>query len=395
MIKLHVAYRILAREIRASLPAGTLDAAREALVVLIERSLPAQWTVARFGLWLRLLTETGRIDTLIEVATREEFHQVGDPHELKSALEHAANDASLGVEERFWALDALIYWAQVRSEDDSRIATLTDEMSAMADAHVLSQRALAELRMKQMYASAVAGRPDKVRAAYEAGAVLVASDPSLQRLVRYNFANALYRLGAYTAASGIAFALVLDYYEHLNLDEEDVVATNPADILASVPDTPETTDDLRHTADCLYLLAACQRQLRRPVGLASLHAMKFYTAASAWRSGIQAGQDAVDQLIELGDPHGARHIAETFLLPAVSRYQLFDLLVPVRAQYAVVLAWCGEYEAARNELHVLEGYQLTPIGQQELADQRNLIEHLTTRPPIDSRPQQDPHGNPG
>lgn len=116
--------------------------------------------------------------------------------------------------------------------------------------------------------------------------------------------------------------------------------------------------------------------MEAPAALEFLHAMKFYNAASAWRSGVRAGQEAVDELIAIGDLGDARDIAESFLLPAVTRYELLDLLVPVRAQYAVVLAWSGEFDTARAEIDALEAYELSPIGTQELRNQRALIEQI-------------------
>jgi hypothetical protein len=57
-------------------------------------------------------------------------------------------------------------------------------------------------------------------------------------------------------------------------------------------------------------------------------------------------------------------------------YKLLDLLVPVRGQYAVVLAICGDVDSARNEMTALEKYRLSPAGTRELNDQRKLIEKI-------------------
>jgi hypothetical protein len=48
----------------------------------------------------------------------------------------------------------------------------------------------------------------------------------------------------------------------------------------------------------------------------------------------------------------------------------------VRAQYAVVLAWCGDIDSARSEMARLESYQLPGEGMVELANQRSLIERI-------------------
>ena len=112
--------------------------------------------------------------------------------------------------------------------------------------------------------------------------------------------------------------------------------------------------------------------------MAYLHAMKFYNSAMAWRSAVRAGQEAVDAVAEMNDFDGARQICEEFLLPAVNKIQLSDLLVPVRAQYAVILAWCGDLDSARDEMGRLEAYQVSRTGAEELANQRALIDHIAS-----------------
>ncbi len=375
LLKLHDAYRLLARDDRETLPLSVVDAARERLVVMLERSLPTQWTVARFGLWLRLLPQTGRIGTLIDVATEEHFHQIGDPQELKSTLEDATEASTLSGEDQFWALDALVYWEQTKGSY-SRIADLVERMARLVDAADLGAKEQVELSMKQMFVAALAGNRVGIDNAYTVGAQQADDNPSIERILRYNRAVAFFHLGAYEEVASIAFDLAMDYFDHLGLDFQHVFGTNPSDILAAVPDTPNRDDDLRHTADCLGLLAMSHRKLGQSTAMARMHAMKFYNAASAWRSGVHAGQEVIDELVALGELAAARNLAESFLLPVVTRCELFDLLVKVRAQYAVVLAWCGEVDAARDEMRALEAYQLPSTDAQELSNQRMLIEQI-------------------
>ena len=375
LLKLHDSYRLLVRDGRETLPLSAVDAAREALVVMLQRSLPTQRTAARFGLWLRLLPQTGRIGTLIEVATEEHFHQIGSPQELKATLEDATEASTLSIEDQFWALDALVYWERTEGSD-TRIADLVDRMVHLAGAADLGAREQVALSMKQMIAAALSGDRVGIETAYAVGAQQADGNQNIERLLRYNRAVSLFQLGAYEEVASIAFDLVMDYYDHLDLDILDIFGTNPSDISAVVPDTPNRDDDLRHTADCLRLLGMSHQELGQPAAMARLHAMKLYNAASAWRSSVHAGQEMVNELLILGDLAAARNIAESFLLPVVTKCELFDLLVQVRAQYAVVLAWCGELDAARNEMSALEAYQLSPIGAQKLKNQRMLIEQI-------------------
>lgn len=376
-VKVHDAFRLLARDSRAALPPTAVEAAREALVVMLQRALPTRWSVGRFGLWVRLLPQTGREATLIDVATHEQFHQVGDPSEVKAALEAAAQSSELSDEDRFWTLDALALWEYTKGSHE-RIPDLVSQMATTLTGPNLDARAGAALAMKQMLAAALRRVRAEIDSAYTIGVRHVQGNASLERILRYNRAVSLFQLGAYDEAAFDAFQLVTDYYEHLDLDIDDVLLTTPAHIRAVAPGTPDRDDDLRHTGDSLDLLAVALRRIGQPAGLAYLHALKFYSAASAWRSAVRAGQEAVDEQLNARDPHGARDICENHLLPAVTGYQLSDLLVPVRSQYAVVLAWCGDIDAAREEMSKLEAYQAVGIDALELTNQRALIERIAS-----------------
>jgi uncharacterized protein YchJ len=57
--------------------------------------------------------------------------------------------------------------------------------------------------------------------------------------------------------------------------------------------------------------------------------------------------------------------------------------VPVRSQYAVVLAYCGDHDTASAEMAKLAPYEagLGPEGQNELREQRRLIARLRQEAP--------------
>lgn len=374
-VKLHDAFRLLARDSRATLPPTAVDAAREKLVQMVQGTLSTHWTVGRFGLWVRLLSQTNRLQTLIDLATYEQFHQIGEPSELKATLQTAALSPTLSDEDRFWALDALILW-EYSEGAYSGIRDLVGQMAVFADSR-LGFSARTALAMKQMIASALDNDRGGIDSAYAAGCSAIEGNLSLERILRYNRAASLFQCGAYDEAASEAFQLVLEYYDHLGLDLGDVFGRTSAEIRSAVPDTPGRDDDLRHTGDSLDLLAMARICLGDPEAMmAYLHALKFYCAASAWRSAVRAGQEAVDGMVAIGNLEDARRICENQLLPIVTEYRLSDLLVPVRAQYAVILAWCGEIDAARHEMSRLEAYQLTDSGAIELANQRALIERL-------------------
>src|SRR4029450_3067815 len=137
-------------------------------------------------------------------------------------------------------------------------------------------------------------------AAFTAGLALTRGGPALARILRYDRATALFHARFYEAAGDAAADLVEDYYDHLGIDPEDVLAKNPPEILALLQDTPTKEDDLKHLADSLDLYAMAQQKLGQPSGFARLQAMKFYSMAGASRSAVQNGQDVVDEFIVHG-----------------------------------------------------------------------------------------------
>jgi hypothetical protein len=80
---------------------------------------------------------------------------------------------------------------------------------------------------------------------------------------------------------------------------------------------------------------------------------------------------------------GARDVIERNLMPTIMDLKLAGRIIPVRSQYAVVLAYCGAFDEADAEMARLTPYEsgLNARGQRELQDQRALIAHLRLNPP--------------
>jgi hypothetical protein len=143
--------------------------------------------------------------------------------------------------------------------------------------------------------------------------------------------------------------------------------------------------DVRHLADCydaIFRITNPHPEYRRLRALYPLWSTKFYALAGALRSFLRAGQEAVDALLgDLDDPEAARDFMERSLLPTIERARLPELTVPIRAQYAVVCAWCGDFVRANDLLNVLAPYVdgLPPGGRAEFDNQRALVAQLRAR----------------
>jgi hypothetical protein len=335
------------------MPQASADGGRTKLRDLLLQSFErGERDLGRLALFMRLLAQTGQIDTLVNLATLEMFHEVGDPSELRAVLETAAESPDLSSNDRFWALDALAFWDSQSGLWDSYLERVR-KMAEVVRSGASGETEQISLRMKQMVAGGKARDIGRIEAAFRAGEDLARRAASIWRMFRYNRAVALFHAGAYSSAEAAATELALEYYDVLDIDPLlDVFGKNPAEILAALSATPTRDDDLKHLADCLELYALSRLKQRLPIGLAHIHAVKFYDMSGAIRSAVRTGQDVVDQFLDsLGDAEGARQFIEGHILPVVQPYRLTDLLVPVRAQYAVVLAYCGEIERARAEMN--------------------------------------------
>jgi preprotein translocase subunit SecA len=111
--------------------------------------------------------------------------------------------------------------------------------------------------------------------------------------------------------------------------------------------------------------------------------MKFYTMANALDSLIRVGQDLADEFIGRSDYIGARDVMERNVLPNVAEHKMVRHVVPVRAQYAVILAYCGDHSAAAEEMRRLAPYEaaLDATARAELEGQKALIGRIRLLPP--------------
>lgn len=370
----------MGRALQSLLPAGTLLNSQVALRDILLRSFEQGRDLARFGMWLRLLAPTGAFETLVDLATQDFFHETGDPSDLKSVLESAAASNELDDRGKFWTLDALIFWDSLSDQHDGVNARRIAQMRALVERGTLGNKERLSLLMKQMIVAAKANDSVTVESTFRSAEPQCNNDTMMLRILRYNYGNALFCLGRYREAENIAESLYNEYYDVLGLHPEDVLGTNPPEIAAALGGnvTPHL-DNLKRLADCLHLYAAARREQRLKAGLAWLHAMKFSEIAGAMRSAVKAGQEAVDDFVGHHDWEGARQVIENHVLPIVRHYGLTANMVPVRAQYAVILAYSGDVQAARREMAQLQPFamSLSSDAYSELQGQVALIEQIS------------------
>ena len=106
--------------------------------------------------------------------------------------------------------------------------------------------------------------------------------------------------------------------------------------------------------------------------------MKFYELARAPQSLVRVGQDLVDAFVEMHDFSNARAILEDSIFPIIQSMGLAAWVLPVRALYAVVLAYNREHEAAAAEMARILPYRdaMDPRHAAALMNQQQIIADL-------------------
>lgn len=381
-VKVHDAMRLLAQTHLETLDKEAVHKAKATLANLIFASMQRHWEMPKFSLFLRLLAETGQIKVLVELATNEFFHELGVNPEIMAFLDNAASNEETDPESRFWALDALVF-SDMKKGISKKTSERLETMALLIEKHSLGFDERMALLMKRMNILAREGKIGEINVVISEISQRLPENPLHQRIFRYNVAHALYDLKQYEEAIKETTSLVQEYYDVLGIAPEDILLKNPHEIWPLLKKDQNINDNLKHLADCLDLYATAMKSVARDSRLARIHAVKFYQMAGAYESTIRVGQDLVDEFISRNDFTGARNVIETNLLPSVVQLKMLSWIIPVRSQYAVVLAYCGEFDSADAEMARLAPYEvgLNKIGQLELRNQRALIAELRRKGP--------------
>jgi len=361
-------------------------AAKQTLAAVVEKSIgPGQ--VARLMVYCRLLPQIGRTEVLADIASSlsEHIHEQGRSGELEAVLEDVLVSAEVSPLDKFMVADTLALW-EFHQPDKTGFVRLVRTMERLAREHDLGGDTPSRLAMKQMLEAALNYELAGIRL-YSARSLQLADTPVLRRIALYNTATAWYMADEPQETLEITGSLIEEYYGVLHLTEEQVFARSAKVLADEIGSDFDALDELKRLADTLDLRARALNQMRFPSGLCRLHAMKFYQIAHVPMSLMKVGQEVVDEFLSmLDDPWEARRVIETLLLPIVDEYRLIEYAVPVRSQYAVILAYCGEVEPARRLIGELGAFAVSDLRQRELQNQGALIERIAAQRRFAPRP---------
>ncbi|WP_169748351.1 ATP-binding protein [Xenophilus azovorans] len=380
-VKIHDAIRILGGRHLLTMDATVAARASSALKSVLLKSLMETRDTSRFSLYTRMLVETREIKVLVELIGEEMFHELGIAPHIWNGLEQVVQDPTIDPGDRFWALDGLVF-ADMKHGRTDRLQSRFDQMEQLLGNHELGDDERLSFIMKRMNFQADQGDQLAVDRSIEAMRSMLPDKPKHHRVFRYNAACALFRLKKLEAAEREARRAVAENYEVLGITPEQVIGLKQHELSALVARPEIDHHDIKHTADALELLAMVTKALDRTEMFARIHAMKFYGLVGAVDSLVRVGQDAADDFVYVHEFEGAREVLEQHVLPTVLRVNMLDRIVGVRSQYAVVLAYCGDVDAAEREMARLEPYAPGFSAQQakEIANQKALIAQQRVKP---------------
>jgi hypothetical protein len=381
-IKVHDAFRILGRRHLDTIdPAVTRNGLSALGDVLLESIVRAR-ELSKVSLYLRVQAELGNAKPLVDIATEEIYHELGLFDQISQALESVAASPTTTPEQRFAALDGLAYGDFKRSKIEKAAERLA-MMGRLIAENDLDARDRLSFEMKSMNLAALRGDVKAVFDKLEHITEVLPDEPAYQRIFRYNLAHAFLNLEEFDVCISITEKLIPEYYSVLGLTLKDVRFQTTEHTYSVLKKGIDHSDDLKHLADCLSLQAKAFNSRGTPSRFERTDAMRFYAMAHALDSFVKVGQDLVDEFMDRNDYAGARDILERNLLPNVMRNNMVSHVVQVRSHYAVVLAYCGEHDAADAEMAKLGSYEagLDERHRTELINQRNIIVRLRTEPP--------------
>lgn len=379
IVSLHDAFRSLLTE--RFLSTIEVRALRERAVAFLQAQLVEGRGEQHIVGYMRTLALLGRFSEIADVsnALSEWIRETGTISQVRDHLEAAASSNQIEDEDRFWALDTLTFF----DVEDDRVDSATVRLQSMEPlATSLDDHARGALLHKRVLVAFKRNDVVEVRRLVNGWS----GSATHVRILKYQLALAEAQSGQIEKAVQILHGVADEYLAKIGLTRQQVFAANLPQLRAMMrPDA--SAADARHLADCydaIVKITHSHAEYRAQGALPAFWSAKFYELAGATRSVLRASQEIVDVMLGVhDDPEEARRFIEASLLPGLARSRLPDMAVPIRAQYAVVCAHCGDYDRAIAEIESLAPYVsgLPSAAQEEIERQRDLIQELRASGP--------------
>lgn len=353
-LKVHDAIRTLGRRHLELMEEPVLTTALVTLKELLIESLEKSRDTSRFSLLTRVFIRLNDVKTLIGLAGEELFYEMGVSVDITSSLKRALEGGELSPHQSFWALDGLVF-SNMREGRFAEVADYLLAMEQLLNEHGFEFDEQVTWAMRKILFASDQGSEDEVRQAV-AYATPKIPNADHQRIFDYNHAIALQKLNRHKQAEALCKKVADEYFEILGLTPKEVMGKNPDVLWKIIKLPPDVHENIKHLADALEVYAKAREEQGLPAPFQRIHAMKFFQMVGGYESVVRVGQDLADVFVGIKDFEGAKEVMEQHVLPVVAQVGLMARMVPVRSQYAVILALYGDHRGAIAELRRLDPY---------------------------------------
>lgn len=375
-LKVHDAVRALGLQHLEFIDPEKHNKALHTLKDVLIQSLYKTRDTSRLALLIQVYIHLDDVVTLIDMAGQEMFHEMGISIDILSSIESTLTSDSLEPIHKFWALDSLLF-SELKEGSHENIPLRFKAMEVLLEEHEFGYSERTAYIMKKILFSSELNDAQEVFRLVEQARPNI-PDAKHERIFDYNYAIALWKLKRFKEAESLCQKVINGYYDLLGISPKDVFGRNSDGLWEIINKPQDVQDDIKHIADALELYALIQDAQKKIAPFHRIHSMKFYNMAQAPESLVRVGQDLADEFVARKDYIGAREVMEQFVLPVVKGSGLVSRLVQVRSQYAVILALCGKFEDATEEIKRLSPYfdGLDYHQRLEVENQSNYIDHL-------------------
>lgn len=376
-LKIHDAMRIVGASCLLEAPEDTVIRAKTVLKDFLHNSLVNEQNRHRFSLYVRTLVDVGETEIIIDLAGEEMFQEMGLGEIFGASLEAASSSLDLSAESRFWALDALIFMIRPPSDPHKILGYLACMAQLMSESQ-LSDRAVMSYHQKNMswhgFQKNVSGVYESIERAKQSPLLSAGH----LRILYYNAAVALWRSGENSKSEAIVSKVIQEYLDLLGISETWILGRAADKVAHFFEQSSADSDDVKHLADAFEMKSILMKERRTNPITFRLFAFKLYICISAYSSAVRLGLDAAQDMLDRHDFDAARGMLADTVLPLIRHAKLLDELNSARSFYAVILAYCSQFDAAEQEMARIEPYRggFTEAQREEFDGQDALIKEL-------------------
>ncbi|WP_241000229.1 ATP-binding protein [Pseudomonas viridiflava] len=376
-IKLHDAMRLVGAGQLHTVTSPRLLTTKVVLKGLLLTSLKQTRSHHRLRLLIKTSIDLEESEFLIELAWEELFQETGLAPLLIDYLEKASTSSDLDAETRFWAFDSLLFITN-RTENPEQKSIYLSSMAQLVANHQLSDRALLSYHQKEMEWQGLQQNAKGVHDAIELIKKLPALSPDRRLTLDYNTAVALWRVHQYWAAEVLIEKVINEHLKLLHMNEQWIRGRPINSVVDHLREVSADVTLVTHLANAYEVKALLRKKRGVNPQLYRLYAWKFFVCTQSFSSVVRTGLDAAQDMMDMRDFQAARTMVGSNIIPLIKRAHLLGELSSARSFYAVILAYCRDFEAADREMASIAPFRagFTDAQRNEFDSQLSLIEDI-------------------